>query len=126
MKKALSMISISFIIAASGCGTNSKQLKNDQKTFSTASQIMKNARVSYLGPEGTYTEEAAQYFFQGGAVFIPHATVPEAIEAVVSKNADYAVIPGASIDDISLVCSQSVISGLNLRAFVSSMLPLGI
>ena len=57
-----------------------------------SSPIANNARVCYLGPEGTYTEEAARFFFSSG-VFRPKATVPEAIADVREGNADYAVIP---------------------------------
>ena len=55
-------------------------------------QIMENARISYLGPEGTYTEEATQYFFQSGS-FQPKDTVAEAIADIKNGKADYAVIP---------------------------------
>ena len=51
------------------------------------------ARVSYLGPAGTYTEEAARFFFQNGETLIPLDTVDKAIAAVLSGEADYAVIP---------------------------------
>ncbi|MBQ6530917.1 MAG: hypothetical protein IJI39_08365 [Clostridia bacterium] len=95
INKILSIIIISVIIGAiaSGCGTNPAMTKNNQEAVSASSQIKENAKVSYLGPEGTYTEEATQYFFQNGAAFIPETTVQKAIEAVVSGNADYAVIP---------------------------------
>ena len=49
--------------------------------------------VSYLGPEGTYTEEAAQFWFQDGAELIPEGTVDDAIADVAAGDADYAVIP---------------------------------
>ena len=49
-------------------------------------------RVSYLGPEGTYTEEAAKFFFSAGD-FVPKASVTEAIADVMEGEADYAVIP---------------------------------
>ena len=50
-------------------------------------------RVSYLGPEGTYTEEAAQLWFTDGEALNPKATVNDAIADVLSGNADFAVIP---------------------------------
>ena len=50
-------------------------------------------RVSYLGPVGTYTEEAAQFFFRDGEALEPRATVDDAIADVLSGEADYAVIP---------------------------------
>ena len=50
-------------------------------------------RVSYLGPEGTYTEEASRFWFQNGEELIPEETVQDAIADVTSGKADYAVIP---------------------------------
>ncbi|MBQ6362671.1 MAG: hypothetical protein IJI62_01575 [Lachnospiraceae bacterium] len=52
-----------------------------------------NACVSYLGPAGTYTEEAAQFFFPETAQLMPKETVPDAIADVMEGRADYAVIP---------------------------------
>ncbi len=52
-----------------------------------------DAVISYLGPEGTYTEEAARYFFSEKGSFIPKAAVEDAIEDACSGAADYAVIP---------------------------------
>ena len=51
------------------------------------------ARVSYLGPEGTYTEEAAQFWFQNDEELIPEETVNDAVSAVQNGEADFAVIP---------------------------------
>lgn len=50
-------------------------------------------KVSYLGPAGTYTEEAAQSFFQSGEILEPTETVNQALENLLSGEADYAVIP---------------------------------
>jgi prephenate dehydratase len=52
-----------------------------------------DAAVSYLGPAGTYTEEAAQFFFPETENMMPKGTVDEAIADVVEGRADYAVIP---------------------------------
>ena len=51
------------------------------------------AQVSFLGPAGTYTEEAAQFFFPTGAALNPKDTVNDAIADVLAGEADYAVIP---------------------------------
>lgn len=56
-------------------------------------QFPATAGVSYLGPEGTYTEEAVRFVFADTARLIPRATVPETIADVASGGADYAVIP---------------------------------
>ena len=51
------------------------------------------ARVSYLGPAGTYTEEAAQFWFPAEAALNPRETVNDAIADVLAGEADFAVIP---------------------------------
>ena len=72
-----------------------------------------DARVSYLGPEGTYTEEAARFFFQSAAAFLPKATVDDAIAAVVAGEADCVVIPqentlgGAVTNYVDALIAQS-------------------
>lgn len=123
------------------------ETEGSQETAAVSSGILEQARVSYLGPAGTYTEEAAQFFFPDASEFLPESTVPEAIADVAAGNADYAVIPqentlggavtnyidaliasedifvvgevilpisqtlmgipGASIEDIRLVCSHA-------------------
>ena len=50
-------------------------------------------RVSFLGPAGTYTEEAAQFWFRNGEELLPKETVNDAVADVLSGEAEYAVIP---------------------------------
>ena len=52
-----------------------------------------DAVVSYLGPTGTYTEQAAERLFPQGAVFQPRETVADAVSDVLEKRAVFAVIP---------------------------------
>ena len=49
--------------------------------------------VSYLGPAGTYTEEAALYWFGEGAQLVPRETVGDAVTDVQSGASAMAVIP---------------------------------
>ena len=93
--KRLATILFVLMIAAiiSGCGTSSAFSEGDLETTSNFPQIHEDASVSYLGPAGTYTEEAAQFFFPTAGNLLPKATVEEAIADVVCGNADYAVIP---------------------------------
>lgn len=51
------------------------------------------SRISYLGPQGTYTEAATQLFFCDGGAFQPRETVNDAIADLLDGRADYAVIP---------------------------------
>ena len=62
-------------------------------TAVSASWAEAAARVSYLGPAGTYTEEAAMWFFRDGEALEPRETENDAIADVLSGASDYAVIP---------------------------------
>ena len=62
----------------------------------TASVLAEEAdavQVSYLGPKGTYTEEAAQFWFREGEALNPKSTVNDAVHDVLSGDADFVVIP---------------------------------
>ncbi|MGI5268278.1 prephenate dehydratase [Nonomuraea sp. CA-218870] len=50
------------------------------------------SRIAYLGPEGTFTEEALR-LLEPGAERLPSATVTAALNAVRSGDADAAVVP---------------------------------
>ena len=74
------------------------------------------ATVSYLGPEGTYTQEACERFFDGQGTYSPCETVNDAVQALVSGETDYAVIPqentigGAVIDYVDTLIGQTQVS----------------
>ena len=49
--------------------------------------------VAYLGPEGTYTEEATRLFFGNNDEMKPQTTVADALALVAEGKAAYAVVP---------------------------------
>jgi len=49
-------------------------------------------RIAYLGPEGTYTDEAA-FTYAPGEVRVPYPTLAEVVAAVESREVDEAVAP---------------------------------
>ncbi|RMF87122.1 MAG: prephenate dehydrogenase/arogenate dehydrogenase family protein [Nitrospinota bacterium] len=53
-------------------------------------------RVGFLGPEGTYTEEAAKQV-AGGAVLIPYPSIDAVFEAVASREVTRGVVPLESL-----------------------------
>lgn len=83
--------------ASASTGTTASGQTTDSAAGQTSDSVsgltLENARVSYLGPAGTYTEEAAQFFFPNAESFFPEKTVPEAIADISSGKADFAVIP---------------------------------
>jgi len=79
--------------AGTGEAGDSETAKADASDSSESSILMADATVSYLGPAGTYTEEAAMFFFPEAKTMMPKGTVDEAIADVMNGTADYAVIP---------------------------------
>lgn len=68
--------------------------------------------VSYLGPQGTYSQEACQVFFDQQGTFIPFESVSKAVLALVEGKCDYAVIPqentigGAVLDYVDVLIAN--------------------
>ncbi len=94
-KRIVSLLLICLLLSGfASCGQAPDAAPSPSKDASlpAASALLEDARVSYLGPEGTYTEEAAKFFFRNAGSFLPQSTV-EAIAALVNGAADYAVIP---------------------------------
>ena len=94
MKTYLRLMPVFLFIAfaLTACGSGPADSKNSSVSAPTSSRIMDEPQVSYLGPAGTYTEEAAKFFFKDGD-FRPRDTVTDAISDVVEGTANYAVIP---------------------------------
>lgn len=55
--------------------------------------MLSTPRYAYLGPEGTFTEAAARCLPGAGDALRPYPSVPAAMEAVRSDEADGAVVP---------------------------------
>ena len=74
------------------------------------------AVVSYLGPEGTYTQEACGLFFEKKGSYQPYKTVQEAVDALINGESTYAVIPqentigGPVIDYVDTLIHQEGVS----------------
>ena len=94
-----------------------KELENDPS--SNRKKVVINydtAVISYLGPEGTYTEEACKLFFDNKGSYTPCETVDDAVQELVEGRSTYAVIPqentigGATIDYIDVLLKTEDVS----------------
>lgn len=114
MKKILSVLTaILLCLSFSGCAGSSK----NSGSQSAVSQVdYTSSKISYLGPAGTYTQEACERFFDGQGAYLPCETVNDAVKALVDKKSDYAVIPqentigGAVVDYIDALITQPEVS----------------
>ena len=107
MKKTISVLLAVLLIASLvGCS-------NQKAAEEVAVEIRYDAaKVSYLGPEGTYTQEACETFFEGKGSYLPYETVSDAVQALIDGESNYAVIPqentigGAVIDYIDTLLAS--------------------
>ena len=132
MRKTISVLLL-FILCSSlaGCGGSEQPSLPVEISYETAV-------VSYLGPEGTYTQEACGVFFEKQGSYIPFETVDDAVEALVSGDSTYTVIPqentiGGAVtdyvdtllakDDVSVVGEVELPISQNLLVIPGTKLP---
>jgi chorismate mutase/prephenate dehydratase len=78
---------------------NPGPLKNDSvspiwREIMSASRALETpTRVAYLGPAGTFSEEAALGFFGASIVRVPCASIDEVMHAATAGAADFGVVP---------------------------------
>lgn len=99
-------------------GSDTTGTDPQEQTAESAAEISdyQSARVTYLGPEGTYTQEACETFFGEEGRCIPCETVEDALEKLIKGKSDYAVIPqentigGAVIDYVDALIARPELS----------------
>ena len=109
MRKLISLVlTLVMVLSSASCQVATNE---PEESISYAS-----AKVSFLGPTGTYTQEACEKFFNNKGEYLPYETVPQAVEALVNGASDYAVIPqentigGVVVDYVDTLIAQTSVS----------------
>lgn len=126
MKKHILITAIAAAFILTGCGDNTADSSSESKAVSSsaAEELPEvsaeinadTAKVSYLGPEGTYTQEACGVFFDGKGSYVPYETVGDAVDALISGDSGFAVIPqentigGAVTDYVDILIADTTVS----------------
>ncbi len=114
MKKATLLLYILIICISIPCFARTERSFEHQKI--SVLHPYRSAIVSYLGPKGTYTQEACEKFFDNQGTFIPYKTVNDAIRALNDGESNFAVIPqentigGPVIDYVDCLIAQTEVS----------------
>lgn len=81
-------------------------------------------RVAYLGPEGTYSQEAATQFAGSTSAFIPCVTIDEAFLAAQKGSADIALIPVENSSEGAVHRALDLLLDSSLHVVGEVMLPI--
>lgn len=81
------------------CKLNEGPLTNDslqsiyREIMSSALSLEKTMSIAYLGPEATFTHQAAISRFGSSLTYMPHKTIADVFSDVTKRRADYGVVP---------------------------------
>jgi chorismate mutase/prephenate dehydratase len=64
-----------------------------REIMSAALALETRMKIAYLGPEATFTHQAARGKFGASVEYIPTSTISEVFDRVQSRSADYGVVP---------------------------------
>ncbi len=64
-----------------------------REIISSCLSLEQPLRIAYLGPAGTYTQQAASEQFGSGAALVPFASIDGVFDEVERDRADYGVVP---------------------------------
>src|SRR5690242_12181468 len=64
-----------------------------REIMSSALSLQKTMRIAYLGPEATFTHQAAIRRFGSSLRYYPHKTITDVFSEVSKNRADYGVVP---------------------------------
>ncbi|MFK5923836.1 MAG: chorismate mutase [Verrucomicrobiota bacterium] len=92
-----------------------------REIMSAALALEENLKIAYLGPEGTWTHQAARNKFGASVEYVPQASLADVFDKVASRHADYGVVPiGNSTDgEVSRTLDYFVDSSLQICAQVT-------
>ena len=92
-----------------------------REIMSAALALEENLKIAYLGPEGTWTHQAARNKFGASVEYVPQASLGDVFEQVSCRNADYGVVPiGNSTEgEVSRTLDYFIDSSLQICAQVT-------
>ncbi len=64
-----------------------------REIMSAALALEENLKIAYLGPEGTWTHQAARSKFGASVEYVAQANLADVFEQVAQRQADYGVVP---------------------------------
>ncbi len=113
------------VAAANHSALPNESLKTIYKEIISACRhIQKPLRVAFLGPAGTYCEEAARKMHGTNSEFVPCVDIEQTVRAVETGNADEAVVPIENSTEGSVRQTQDLLLQTQLKIYQEIALPI--
>ncbi len=94
-----------------------------QELISACTALEHVIRVAYLGPEHTYSHEAARNRFGTSAAFVPQASIAAVFQALENERADYGVVPVENSTEGSVSLTLDLLIDTPLKIIGEVLLP---
>jgi chorismate mutase/prephenate dehydratase len=95
-----------------------------QEIISACTALEHTLRVAYLGPEHTYTHEAARNRFGASASFRPEPSIAAVFQALENSRADYGVVPVENSTEGSVTLTLDLLIDTPLCIIGEILLPI--
>ena len=95
-----------------------------QELISACTALEHVIRIAYLGPEHTYSHEAARSRFGASAAFEPQASIAAVFQALENDRADYGVVPVENSTEGSVSLTLDLLIDTPLHILGEIMMPI--
>jgi chorismate mutase/prephenate dehydratase len=112
------------------CKLNQGPIKDEslrsiyREIMSGALSLEKSLTIAYLGPEATFTHQAAVQRFGSSLRYIPHKTIADIFTEVGKRRADYGVVPVENSTEGVVTHTLDMFVESNLRIVAQIVLPI--
>jgi chorismate mutase/prephenate dehydratase len=91
-----------------------------REVISSCLALEQPLRIAYLGPAGTYSQQAAADQFGAGATLLPHASIDAVFDEVERGRAEYGVVPVENSTEgvVAQTLDRFIASPLSIKAEV--------
>ena len=117
-------------VIANALAANRSPLPNESLThiyteiIAACRNLQQPLRVAFLGPEGTYCQEAALALHGQSSIFLPQKTIAATIRAAENGDADIAVVPIENSTEGSVHATQDALVASHLTICNEITLPI--
>lgn len=97
-----------------------------REIMSAALALESEMKIAYLGPEATFTHQAARNKFGVSVEYIPTSTIAEVFDRVQNKSADYGVVPVENSTEGAVTHTFDQFATTTLKICAEAYLPISL